>query len=188
MKKTTSGFTIVELLIVIVVIAVLAAITVVAFNGVQQRAENSKTLAAATAFYKAIKQYEIDNGEIPHSGFDSCLGDSYVWEFDGVASGSNMCRNAASSYYTFRGTVNNDLKSYMNGKLPNPSMQTIGTSTAWRRGIVYTDAVIGGTVLLTIVLRNVSSCPVLAGRAHQAADPGLGNGMICYYGVGTRLR
>ena len=35
------GFTIVELLIVIVVIAILAAITIVAFNGIQQRAKNS---------------------------------------------------------------------------------------------------------------------------------------------------
>ena len=36
-----SGFTIVELLIVIVVIAVLAAISIVAYNGIQNRAYNS---------------------------------------------------------------------------------------------------------------------------------------------------
>lgn len=38
MNKSTSGFTIVELLIVIVVIGILAAITIVAYNGVQNRA------------------------------------------------------------------------------------------------------------------------------------------------------
>lgn len=37
-KKLTSGFTIVELLIVIVVIGILAAITIVSYNGVQKRA------------------------------------------------------------------------------------------------------------------------------------------------------
>lgn len=38
MKKSTSGFTIVELLVVIVVIGILAAITIVAYNGIQKRA------------------------------------------------------------------------------------------------------------------------------------------------------
>jgi len=36
-----SGFTIVELLIVVVVIAILAAITIVAYNGIQNRAKSS---------------------------------------------------------------------------------------------------------------------------------------------------
>ena len=35
MSKSKSGFTIVELLIVIVVIGILAAITIVAYNGIQ---------------------------------------------------------------------------------------------------------------------------------------------------------
>ncbi|MBC7512702.1 prepilin-type N-terminal cleavage/methylation domain-containing protein [Candidatus Saccharibacteria bacterium] len=37
--NTLKGFTIVELLIAIVVIAILAAISIVAYNGVQQRAK-----------------------------------------------------------------------------------------------------------------------------------------------------
>ncbi|MCA9336234.1 prepilin-type N-terminal cleavage/methylation domain-containing protein, partial [Candidatus Saccharibacteria bacterium] len=40
-KHRLSGFTIVELLIVIVVLAILAAITIVAYNGIQQRSRDS---------------------------------------------------------------------------------------------------------------------------------------------------
>ena len=38
-RMKVRGFTIVELLIVIVVIAILASITIVAFNGIQARAQ-----------------------------------------------------------------------------------------------------------------------------------------------------
>ena len=40
MKRTSYGFTIVELLIVIVVIGILAAISIVAYKGVSQKANN----------------------------------------------------------------------------------------------------------------------------------------------------
>lgn len=42
MFKNKNGFTIVELLIVIVVIGILAAITIVAYNGIQNRAQDTK--------------------------------------------------------------------------------------------------------------------------------------------------
>lgn len=41
-NRKQNGFTIVELLIVIVVIGILAAIVIVAFNGVQTRAQNAQ--------------------------------------------------------------------------------------------------------------------------------------------------
>ncbi len=62
MKKAISGFTIVEMLIVIVVIAILAAISVVAYTGVQQRARDSQRKSDVAAIVKALKLYEVDNG------------------------------------------------------------------------------------------------------------------------------
>lgn len=77
MKKTVNGFTIVELLIVIVVIAILAAISIVAYNGIQSRATDSANLSNASAITKAIIRYKLDNNGIPPicSGGDgtSCL-------------------------------------------------------------------------------------------------------------------
>jgi prepilin-type N-terminal cleavage/methylation domain-containing protein len=52
--NTRSGFTIVELLIVVVVIAILAAITIVSFNGIQQRAKLSAARSDLASLSKAI--------------------------------------------------------------------------------------------------------------------------------------
>ena len=54
MRTSRSGFTIVELLIVIVVIAILAAISIVAYNGIQQRARNAAQQATLTQLERTI--------------------------------------------------------------------------------------------------------------------------------------
>ena len=58
-----NGFTIVELLIVVVVIAILAAITIVSYNGIQNRAKDSAAQLAATQIGKKLTQYAVDNGD-----------------------------------------------------------------------------------------------------------------------------
>lgn len=64
--KQAKGFTIVELLIVIVVIGILAAITIVAFNGVQDRARSSATQSLATQISRKIALWQVDNpGQTP---------------------------------------------------------------------------------------------------------------------------
>lgn len=65
MQKSIRGFTIVELLIVIVIIAVLAAITIVAYNGIQARANTSAVLSDLQTASKKIAIYELDNGRYP---------------------------------------------------------------------------------------------------------------------------
>ncbi len=60
------GFTIVELLIVVVVIAILAAITIVAFNGIQQRATTAALQSETSQALKKLETYAITNdGAIP---------------------------------------------------------------------------------------------------------------------------
>lgn len=51
-KQTKSGFTIVELLIVVVVIAILATISVVAYNGITERARTSSAASYASQLKK----------------------------------------------------------------------------------------------------------------------------------------
>lgn len=57
------AFTIVELLIVIVIIAILAAITVVAYNGIQSSARTAKIQADLSNLSKAIQSARINESK-----------------------------------------------------------------------------------------------------------------------------
>lgn len=57
------GFTIVELLIVVVVIAILATITIVAYNGIQNRAKLAAAQSTLVSANKKINTYAIDHGD-----------------------------------------------------------------------------------------------------------------------------
>ena len=65
--KEERGFTIVELLIVIVVIGILAAIVIVAYNGVQNQARTTEALANAKEVVNKSEIYNADtgNGQYP---------------------------------------------------------------------------------------------------------------------------
>ena len=69
MVKTyrSHGFTIVELLIVIVVIAILATLAVVAYNGIQQRAQASALSSSLSNAARILKLDEVNNGSYPAS-------------------------------------------------------------------------------------------------------------------------
>ena len=59
------GFTIVELLIVIVVIGILAAIVIVAYNGITSRANDTSYKTDAAGIAKVIETFNADSGRYP---------------------------------------------------------------------------------------------------------------------------
>lgn len=61
------GFTIVELLVVIVVIAILAAVTVMAYNGVRDRATDAQKAAIANSVQKSLENFYTLNSRYPAS-------------------------------------------------------------------------------------------------------------------------
>ncbi len=65
MGNRTNGFTVIELLVVIVVIGILATITIVSFNGVQQRARLVVAQVDLANLSKQLELYKIDKGSYP---------------------------------------------------------------------------------------------------------------------------
>ena len=67
-KHKQYGFTIVELLIVIVVIGILASITIVAYNGIQAKSKVAKKESEIGAVQKKMEMYRIANDTFPATG------------------------------------------------------------------------------------------------------------------------
>lgn len=93
------GFTIVELLIVIVVIGIIATITLLTYKGVATRGYNAQITQGVEQYNKAIQTYRGLNGTYPKvTGEDgtttgvflTCLGTGYPNAQCGVVSGNTI--------------------------------------------------------------------------------------------------
>lgn len=63
--KKSKGFTIVELLIVIVVIGILATLVIVTFSGIQQKGRDSQRKTDINALQSHVEAYYAQNGSYP---------------------------------------------------------------------------------------------------------------------------
>ncbi|HEY0965041.1 MAG TPA: prepilin-type N-terminal cleavage/methylation domain-containing protein [Candidatus Saccharimonadales bacterium] len=130
------GFTIVELLVVIVVIAILAAVSIFAYNGVQTRAENAKTLAAIDQYAKALRIYKTNTGDYPLAGGGfqyGCIAESGSCGMVGGTAGTDCAGVANSSVNT---TLNTAIKTVV-ANIPAVSEQTLQCQNKSVKGALY---------------------------------------------------
>lgn len=65
-KYGGQGFTIVELLIVVVIIGILAALVIMAYNGVTQKAYYNRSQDELSSLAKAVQIFQSDKGRYPN--------------------------------------------------------------------------------------------------------------------------
>ncbi|MFZ1242682.1 MAG: type II secretion system protein [Candidatus Saccharimonas sp.] len=132
-SKKTSGFTIVELLIVIVVIAILAAISIVSYNNIQARAKNAARLTMAENTIKLLELYKATYGEYPKLEADRgyCVGTGYP---------KQRCRSDSYPYSELDITLSAELKKV--GTIPTGNYNEISGESGpyvytWRDGTAF---------------------------------------------------
>lgn len=151
-KRYTSGFTIVELLVVIVVIAILATIAIVSYSWVTRDANNTKRIAGAQELVKVLSTYKLKFGGLPT---DIANNSTYCLSDDSSACATN---NPGSSPIT-NATLNELKKVGLSNKPTLPPYSTTFTyhgNTRRKAPIIYTS---GGSTAVIIILEGMNQCP-----------------------------
>lgn len=181
-----NGFTIVELLIVIVVIAILAAISVVAYNGIQDRAKNAQLLSSFDAAEKALRIYALGESGLPttagagsvtmpNGAFYACIGKPSDYPaINGFAAGECL-KDSGYVLGGYSSDLNNRLSQHVRNLSVDASANTISinseTITMSMRGIMYYSFNPAGGVLMY----------------YQAGDQECGRGQKAYESPSAEL-
>ena len=92
-KKQDKGFTLVELLIVIVILGILATVTVFAVRGITDKGQTNACAVERRTLDTAIEAYFADNGSDPAAvgdlspGYIKSVPDAAKWTFVAPAAG-----------------------------------------------------------------------------------------------------
>ncbi len=156
-KHKARGFTIVELLIVIVIIAILAAVTLVAYNGITTRANQSANQSTVASYVRVLQLIKADTGSLPdgNNANSSCLGP------DPQPSSCGQGGQTASTAST--ATTKSLLAKY--GLVSQPGIKGGADSDTW---LVYSSNFFGEPALLWQIPPN-QECTGSAGRFRQSS-------------------
>lgn len=160
-RKGSTGFTIVELLIVVVVIAILAAITIVAYNGIQDRAKAARITASIDAYGKALELYRVENGNYPTVS-SGCLGVAADYPASGAFSAGACVMSGSTADTTYSTSLGDSLASYQSSR---PSALLDPVTIDYGYGMIYHYRGVwvesdDDSYQFQYVLRGNVSCPI----------------------------
>lgn len=167
-KTKSQGFTIVELLIVVVVIAILAAITIVSYTGITNRANAATSQETAANFQKKVETYAADGptGSYPQT-FGALTAGGNSWTTPAMWSTSPLNQAPTSS------TPANQIQYQVCGRLNTGASPVAAPGTAaaitvvtgyrinyWDYGnpaavATTTGGIVSGTVVVNSVTYNI---------------------------------
>ena len=162
------GFTIVELLIVIVVIAILAAISIVAFTGVQNRAHDTAVRSDLAAYAKTAELYKVDEPSGQYA-FGPLI--------NATTTNSPMRMRVSQSAYAISPAVTYNLLNCTNNASPGSDYAMLAVSKSGKKFWVGSNS--GGVQEYTgaAAWGDLTSCSsVLAGSAGNGAGYNTGSG------------
>lgn len=145
MKKTLSGFTLVELLIVIVVIAILAAITIVAYNGVQNKANDSAVQTDLNSFAKKMELVKINSGDVYPALLTADMGfqfseNSYQGDDLGKNNTLDYCVNTTTNQYImYARSKSGSYFKYISGSGISAATPAVGYNICSQIGVANTN-------------------------------------------------
>jgi len=159
MRKSTSGFTVIELIVIIIVIGIIATIAIVSYNGIQQAALNEQRSAELLGWKTSFEKYKAANGQYPvmaNTGY--CLGTGFP---------EGRCRNYTSTttnvYYESNSTTLMQLLAPYDP--PQTGTRVPVVNIAIGPYTIYTTTTIQLTAPLTGV--DESNCPEGATKTFQ---------------------
>ena len=164
------GFTIVELLIVIVVIGILAAITIVAFNGVQQRANNTKFANMVGQYAKALSIYATEKSAYPGVVAASVANNLACLD------GTTTCWSGADAVKST--TLQTELAQYVSGLPASPNSAITYATVTPEAGGSFTG------YYIIYVMQGSGSCPTIGGLTYINSNA-VSNGKNCRMGLAS---
>lgn len=155
-------------MIVIVIIAILASITVVAYNGIQNKAKDAAQLSAFDAIEKALRIYKAANGSYPQfsdaapgtSSSIACIG-SYpaTSNFPNASNGQGSCyANGSTVFFASSAQLNTALQTVINTVPNNSSTVSDLGGGSYFRGFLYELQQDGSVILEYVVPGTNQSC------------------------------